>query len=238
MIEQNRDGSPQAVSGSGSQQHPATQNEPTCVYCGRPLDDEETADPYRDETGDIMCDECYSEHFEYICPLCHNLVAIDGNQEHIIVTQALAEDQKMVPGIYRITDWPWFTSNYFSMRIHLDALTREADVPAEVVDLENGDYVCEQCVSTWRKMKPGTLEQYRSDALEAAARSHLLWQSVNRAIAEVLDAAVRKRHSRQLVYSRLMKMAGPTRPSEPVSIGNIRSAAKQIADCSDRLTLI
>ena len=87
-------------------------------------------------------------------------------------------------------------------------------------------------------MKPRTLKRYHHDAQEAAARSHSLWQSVNRTIAEALDVAVRNRHSRQRVCRRLMRMAGPQQPGEPISVGNFRAAAKQIANNTDRLTLI
>jgi hypothetical protein len=87
-------------------------------------------------------------------------------------------------------------------------------------------------------MKPRTLRQYRDDAREAAARSHSLWRSVNQAIAEVLDSAVRNRHSRQRVYRRLMRIAGLKQAGEPVCVGSYRAAARQIANNADRLTLI
>ena len=129
-----------------AQNHPAAQADPpSCVYCGQTLSEEEVAGPCRDEAGDILCDECHSEHYEYLCPLCQNLVAIDGNQEHIIVTPALAENQAMAPGIYRINALPWFTSNYFSMTIRQNALTRAADLPDAASDMVSGDYVCEPC---------------------------------------------------------------------------------------------
>ena len=87
-------------------------------------------------------------------------------------------------------------------------------------------------------MKPRTLKRYHHDAQEAVARSHSLWRVVNRAIAEVLEIAVRNRHSRQRVYSRLMRMAGPKRPGEPAAVASYRAAARQIANQADRLTLI
>ncbi len=202
------------------------------------MNDEETADPYRDESGDILCDECYSEHYEYICPICQDCVAIEGNQEHIIVTQALADDQRMESGVYRIAARPWFSSDYFSMRVRQEAVVLEDALPSEALEMVSGDYVCERCVMRWRKVKQRTLKQYREDALQAAARSHSLWQSVNRVIAEVLDVAIRNRHSRNRVYARLMRIAGSKKPGESVSVGSFRAAARQIANRRDRLTLI
>ena len=88
------------------------------------------------------------------------------------------------------------------------------------------------------QMKRRTLKRYRDDALESAARSHSLWQSVNRTIAEILDTAIHNRDSRQRVYVKLMKMAGPKQSGEPVALENYRIAARRIANKTDRLTLI
>jgi hypothetical protein len=120
--------------------------DPCCEYCCQVLSDEEAASPHQDDAGDVMCDECYSEHYEYLCPLCQDLVETDSNQEHIVVTPALAEQQEMEPGIYRVTELPWFSSDYFSMTVHQHALTRVADLPAALSDMVCGDYVCEHCV--------------------------------------------------------------------------------------------
>ena len=69
-------------------------------------------------------------------------------------------------------------------------------------------------------------------------RSHYLWQSVNQAIASIIEDAVRLKHSRQRVATRLLRMAGPKEPGEPAVVESYRSAAKQIAGSKDRLTLI
>lgn len=83
-----------------------------------------------------------------------------------------------------------------------------------------------------------TLREYCRDARKAAERSHALWKPVNEAIARVLEDALRRRHSRQRVYSRLMTMAGPKQAGEPVAVESYRSAARQIANGVHRLTLI
>jgi len=83
-----------------------------------------------------------------------------------------------------------------------------------------------------------TLRDYYRDAQEAVERSHSLWRSVNQAIASVLEDALRQKHSRQRVYSKLMKMAGPKQPGEPAAVESYRTAARQIANGVERLTLI
>ena len=117
-----------------------------CSVCAKQLDQEQAEDPHRDEDGDIVCDECWSEDYEYLCHLCQNLVEIEDNQKHIFVTPALAADQKMQTGIYRVVNLPWFSSNYFSMWILQDAVSLVCDLPAELVDELSGGYLCEDCV--------------------------------------------------------------------------------------------
>ena len=87
-------------------------------------------------------------------------------------------------------------------------------------------------------MTQRTLNESHADAVAATARSHGLWQSVNRAIAEVLAMAVRDHHSKAWVCAQLMRVAGPEHRGEPVSVGSLRSAARQIAKGTDRLVLI
>ena len=82
------------------------------------------------------------------------------------------------------------------------------------------------------------LRRYVCDAEAAAARSHSLWRPVNMAIAWVLKDAIRRRHSRQQVYSALMKMAGPKRRGEPVAHESFRAAARQVGNGTRKLTLI
>ena len=83
-----------------------------------------------------------------------------------------------------------------------------------------------------------TLQQYLRDAQDAATRSHALWQPVNAAIAGVLEHAIHHKRSGRWVSERLMRMAGPKQSGEPVAIESYRSAARQIANGAQKLTLI
>jgi len=124
---------------------------PLCSYCGSPLDEEEAANPRRDEDGDILCDECYQEHYEYECPQCCNPVENETNKKHIFITPALAEDQGLQTGIYSVLSWPWAVSNYFSFQIIPSAIKRVADLPDELKDELEGNYLCEECVEKIKK---------------------------------------------------------------------------------------
>lgn len=119
-----------------------------CSCCAARLDDEEAADPRHDEDGNVLCDACYSDHYEYVCPLCGNLVEIEDNQQHIVVTTALAYDQRMQPGIYKLVELPWFVSNYFSLTIRQSCVEKVGDLPTDLLGDIPGSYVCEACAQS------------------------------------------------------------------------------------------
>jgi hypothetical protein len=89
-----------------------------------------------------------------------------------------------------------------------------------------------------KDMTEEALRQYLRDARDAAARSTALWQPVNTAIAGVLEHAIHYKHSGQWVSERLMKMAGRKQQGAPVALDSYRSAARQIANGVQKLTLI
>ncbi len=120
---------------------------PTCTDCEKQLDPEQAENPRRHDDGSVLCDECWSSEYEYLCPLCQNLVEIEDNQKHIFVTPDLAQDQRMQPGIYRIIKLPWFLASFCSMRIYQEALHRVCDLPPDLQRYTSGDYLCETCVS-------------------------------------------------------------------------------------------
>lgn len=83
-----------------------------------------------------------------------------------------------------------------------------------------------------------TLQQYLQDARDAAMRSNGLWRPVNTAIAGVLEHAIHYKQSCQWVADRLERMAGPRQRGAPVALDSYRSAARQIANNAQTLTLI
>jgi len=82
------------------------------------------------------------------------------------------------------------------------------------------------------------LKAYEADAARIACRSHMLWKCVNTSIHRVIEKAIKNHKSRQWVHDRLMRIAGPKEKNEPVSLGNYRSAAKQIFEGEGELVLI
>lgn len=69
-----------------------------------------------------------------------------------------------------------------------------------------------------------TIRAYQQYMEQKVAESHMLWRSVNKLILHVL----RSKRSREWMVKRLRKLAGPKLPSEPVCVGNLRSAARSL----------
>jgi hypothetical protein len=75
-------------------------------------------------------------------------------------------------------------------------------------------------------MKRFTLREQQAQAAEIASRSNYLWRSVNNYIAHAL--LNKGKRGREYIARSLEKLAGPPLKSEPCSVGNFRTAAKQI----------
>lgn len=100
-----------------------TNNKVTCSWNGCELSEEETESPRLDPRGEVICDECYHEHFEFTCCCCEN---DEDDPDEAIRDAALvildSEQCKLPRGFYQVIKWPIFTSDYFSMWFHEDAL--------------------------------------------------------------------------------------------------------------------
>ena len=104
-----------------------------CTYCGNELDDEETANPEKDEDGDVMCDQCYDENFRDYCDRCGEKVEKTGlgsEPGHLIAvwveTQGNPEDLK--PGYYRVKEWPFYADGMIEGYMISHNLERVADL--------------------------------------------------------------------------------------------------------------
>lgn len=78
-----------------------------CKYCGGLLDDEERGSPRLDSDGDIMCDDCYDEHYRSICPMCGDYYELESEESDIFLL--FDEDIGVDPGIYRPTSYPFYS---------------------------------------------------------------------------------------------------------------------------------
>lgn len=104
-----------------------------CTYCGEALDDEEAASPQKDNDGDVMCDQCWSDKYEDVCQRCGeyrlktDLKTEPGN---LIAAwmEAPGSPDDLTPGYYRVKTWPIFVDYMIGGHMYSDALERVADL--------------------------------------------------------------------------------------------------------------
>ncbi|MGE4195980.1 MAG: hypothetical protein AB7G11_02505 [Phycisphaerales bacterium] len=124
-----------------------------CAYCGENLSDEEAESPHRDAPdGDIMCDECYHDKFEFTCCKCEDYGHINDQHKYLVVFDAEEAFSKndckagFTAGLYRVKANPYYTSDYLSAWLNTYNLERIGDLPTEAD--ENGypcGHLCKKC---------------------------------------------------------------------------------------------
>jgi len=105
-----------------------------CTYCEEPLTADELEAPHQRD-GDMYCDDCWSDNFEFICCLCRNLEDDEYQHRFLVVTEPTdAECGKTVaPGVYEIVETPYYGGPIIG-RLHMfaDSIRRVADLPAGI----------------------------------------------------------------------------------------------------------
>lgn len=98
-----------------------------CTYCGHELDAEERDAPSHDEQGDVLCDECYDEHFRDNCGRCDERVDtadLDTSPGQLIGiwNTAPASGGELAPGYYRVKRRPFYVDWMIGGHFYPDAL--------------------------------------------------------------------------------------------------------------------
>lgn len=98
-----------------------------CAYCGNQLDGEEVESPEHDADGDVLCDDCYDEHFRDYCGRCDEKVDktdLDTSPGQLIGiwNTAPASGGELVPGYYRVKHRPFFVDWMIGGHFYSDAL--------------------------------------------------------------------------------------------------------------------
>lgn len=116
--------------------HILPDNYELCDDCKQMYDTWNNFDHYITRTGERLCESCSDAKAVYHC--C--IAGIDEPDYHeapgrmMVVTEAVGNVE---PGLYRITDWPFYSDGMISMDLFKDVLTRIGDVPE---DADTGDY--------------------------------------------------------------------------------------------------
>lgn len=110
----------------------------TCTYCGNTLREEELEEPLMDDEENVICYECYNDHFEFKCCKCEEYDHIDNQHKMLVVVDE--EEAGLPAGLYRILELPYYSASLLGdVSWNEWALERIGDVPDGV---DTGSYAC------------------------------------------------------------------------------------------------
>src|SRR5580692_5060122 len=101
-----------------------------CSHCGCEMDEEQSADPRRDDCEDPICDSCWSDEYEFTCCWCGEYEHIDEQHKMLVIFE---ECGGLTEGVYSIDSGPYWTSNYLNMWFNPEALTYLGNLPRSLM---------------------------------------------------------------------------------------------------------
>lgn len=115
-----------------------------CEWCGNNLTDEEIKYPCRDGRGKkidgLICDECFHEHYEWTCDRCCEYELSEFQDIWFVVFETTpGRDQPVQPGIYEITNFPYYGGPLIGEGYLYDSSLR---LTKAKIDFEQGNYPC------------------------------------------------------------------------------------------------
>lgn len=119
-----------------------------CFCCENKLDEEEAEWPRKNDDNDIICDHCYTDEYQYTCPLCESYVDIDENENYIIILKELAETQKNIKsGIYEVIKRPYYSDSILGddFRFFEDSIVFKKLLPKLNGENFISGFICQSC---------------------------------------------------------------------------------------------
>lgn len=132
-----------------------------CNRCGKSIFELYDFPELLIEDEEIMCEECYDEHYREICPICENSYDVkDYTSDYLVITEELSNETGNTPGIYKILKRPFF---YGSILSGFDAFfpnTLELVTSIRINDYKkidcgenccevSSDTICSECVDRY-----------------------------------------------------------------------------------------
>lgn len=117
-----------------------------CTRCGENLDEEEAENPRIDYDGDVICDDCYTEYFETICPICENYFEHGDFGEgkfHFILTNY---PNRVPPGIYKAIRFPFYRSDIVGSDDIYPECVERIFPASEWMDEKASGQICQNCI--------------------------------------------------------------------------------------------
>lgn len=127
-----------------------------CGWCGEELGEEELENPYLDNGGDLMCNECHWTEYGRACGICCNKYDTrHWTGTHFAVFEEVdGFPDSIMPGIYRVNANPFYTQPLIGAgSLHGNNISRHSDLPGGATG--NGypcEFLCQECTD---KLPPG-----------------------------------------------------------------------------------
>lgn len=121
-----------------------------CSWCKQDLNDEESQSPRSNKFNEPLCDTCYMDEYMISCDWCEEYY--DKSERGAIGSLLVAFDGCGVePGVYEVTEHPYWYSNYFDTWLEKDAIKKlSAELPFDNCDYLIG-HLCPDCCRKWRE---------------------------------------------------------------------------------------
>ena len=117
----------------------------TCTWCNSPLLGEERERPKHDSDGDIICDECHTDEYCDMCPLCEGYYLKSEQASNSLL--AVIDSDLATPGIYQRIGELFSVEQFDSRRVvFVSPIPQEIDssfFPAA--------YLCNNCAKKWQE---------------------------------------------------------------------------------------
>lgn len=123
----------------------------TCGWCSTVLNKEQRENPYRDDSGDVICDTCYTRNFEGICDRCEEIVPKKELKMRPGELLAFWEEvDGLQPGYYRVLRWPIYADGMIEGFVYTENLQFVCALDAQGLNAAEDAYtpggsLCEEC---------------------------------------------------------------------------------------------
>jgi hypothetical protein len=140
-------------------------NDCQCDNCGASIFELDDFPEILIEDNELLCDDCYHEKYNDICPICEDYYDTkDYTSDYFVLTEYSAKELKMIPGIYKILERPFFYGDILSGFDAFFSNSIELAVPIKINELKKiecgdncqevtSDCLCPDCIAKYVRKK-------------------------------------------------------------------------------------
>ena len=131
-----------------------------CNDCSNTLEPDEEETPRKDEHGNTVCDQCFDNRYQRLCPICEENFWDNYDDKispkHFVITKSAEERHVAKAGFYEVTKLPFFIDGIFEAQLLHNTINRLSDLPKDF-DGNNLHYslyfICDGCASKLKQKK-------------------------------------------------------------------------------------